>query len=178
MDSIEKKVEKLYHYLQTSKDKKEAYKLAQELHDLGKIEGTYVLAGFYFNGIVLEKNRKEAVSLLQICANKGHQGAKYNLAISLFRGEGVEQDINLANKMMNELVRDDFPPAVAMAIEASIANGSITPEGLSRAGIKPVAEFDIPMSDLDTDTLEALNKLLADSPANQIGIPITVLKNK
>lgn len=121
----EKKIKRLHKYMSDGIRSKKAYKVAKKLHKMGEIEGTFILSGFYFNSFVVKNNPKKAVALLKKCVQKGYQAAKHNLALCLFSGEGIKQDIKMGTKMMDELIMSDSVKETALGVKNARYHGLI-----------------------------------------------------
>jgi len=172
MNDIEKKIEKLYDQMEIGFTQI-ALDLAQELDELGIEAGTFCLSTFYHYGHIVEQNYNKEFKLLKKAANHGSKRAKFNIASSYLGGFGVKKNEKKAHKIMYKLADDGYEPAIHFLIQNSIASGQMSIEELDKAGIKPIAEFEIPCSDIDEDTNKMLSKMMANSNSGEIAIPIT-----
>ena len=56
----------------------------------------------YSQGLGVEKNDEEALQWFQKAAEAGHPAGKMNLAISYYEGEGVEQECQEVNHLLDK----------------------------------------------------------------------------
>lgn len=62
----------------------------------------------------IEKNEKEAVVWFQKAADKGNAVAQYHLSLCYEEGNGIPQDIDLAQELIMKSKMQGYPPAVKL----------------------------------------------------------------
>jgi len=71
--------------------------------ETGHVESMVGLANCYLNGVLVEKNLKQAFKYYKMASDKGNLKAKYNLLYMYLTGEGVDKNNNEAKKLMVDL---------------------------------------------------------------------------
>jgi len=156
-----------------SKNFKKVYKLSKKYHRQGIIAATHILSVLYRYGLHVEQDSKKEFEYLQISYEANHITSVFDIGLSLLAGRITEKNIPKGLRILQGLADDGYEPAIHFLIQNSISSGQISTDKLEKAGIKPIAEFEIPVSDIDEDTNKMLSKMIANSNSGEIAFSIT-----
>ena len=112
IEEVHRKVKEFLDDVTLWSDKELAKAIFDEVRicaENGDAECMNTMGRFYTKGILVEKSNKEAFAWFNLAAGNGFTKAFWNLALMYAKGHGVEKNMSLAKKELNEIKESDTP---------------------------------------------------------------------
>lgn len=168
----DKEVAELENAMNT-KNFKKAYKLAIKYHKEGVIAASYTLSILYRYGFHVKQDAKKELKYLTIGYEKKHVTSLFAMGLTYLYGRITEKNTAKGMEIIHGLADDGYQLAINFLIQNSVSSGQMSMAKLDEAGIEPIAEFDIPISEMDENTHNTLSKMMANSTSGTIAFPVT-----